>query len=398
ILGDCREKLKEFPDNYFDSVVTDSPYEIGFMNKAFDKTGVAYDVDMWKKVLRVLKPGGHLLSFGGSRTYHRMACAIEDAGFEIRDQIQYLYGSGFPKSYNIGKGMDKRAGVEREKLGIAPTTRANTDVDNQILNWGGHGNGKIQYITAPATPEAQQWDGWGSALKPANEPICLARKPMSEKTIVENVLKWGVGGLNIGGCRIELNGEIVPINVLEEWSGFGQLKRPSYEQKQNNKGRWPANLILDEEAGRLLDEQSGIEASRFYYSAKASRSERNAGLEGMGEKENLQGLDVRGRTLVREDGSKTLVERWKSTPAQNHHPTVKPISLMRYLCRLITPPGGVVLDHFMGSGSTICAAVLEGFDSIGIDNDAEYFEIAKCRIEYWQAQKEKEDIQIRLPI
>ena len=223
ILGDCLEVMKEMPDKSVDAVVTDPPYELGFMGKKWDDTGIAYQVEMWAEVMRVLKPGGHLLSFGGTRTYHRMVCAIEDAGFEIRDQIQWLYGSGFPKSYNIGKNCDG-------------------------------------------------WDGWGSALKPANEPICVVRKPLSEKTIVENVLKWGTGGINIDGCRVELNGEIVPINKLEEWSGFGQLKRPDYEVTQNIQGRFPANVILDEEAGRLLDEMSGEEHAALWTAGALSSS------------------------------------------------------------------------------------------------------------------------------
>ena len=434
-LGDCLEVMRSIPDKSVDAVITDPPYELGFMGKAWDASGIAYSVEMWREVLRVLKPGGHLLSFGGTRTYHRMACAIEDAGFEIRDQIQWLYGSGFPKSYNISKGIDKMMGTEREMLGNykTPDGRDYTlekscqkGYAKTELSMGKNIGVERRHITAPATPEAQQWDGWGSALKPANEPICLARKPLSEKTIVENVLKWGTGGINIDDCRIELNGEIVPINKLEEWSGFGQKTRPDYVAEQNNKGRFPANLILDEEAGRMLDEQSGENksnlnirqysksdlcgdggwnsngngirtfgdsggASRFFYCAKASRSERNVGLEGMEEKEKstlqfpaTEFTDYDGQ-IHKPSGNDRYI------PRQNHHPTVKPISLMRYLCKLITPPNGMVLDPFMGSGTTGISCVLESFDFIGIEQDVEYLEIAEKRIKDAQQQ-------MRLPI
>jgi len=390
--GDCLEVMKDFSDNSVDAVITDPPYGLGFMGKGWDtfnpkfidesmkkdkrphkviasqrrsNTAGTYDhsrnneYQSWCLVwaiecYRVLKPGGHILSSGGTRTFHRMACAIEDAGFQIRDQIQWIYGSGFPKSYNIGKNTDG-------------------------------------------------WDGWGTALKPANEPICLARKPLSEKTIVENVLKWGTGGINVGGCRVE--GEPIEIGLskahLGNNYGRGSGGRGTDETYINTQGRFPANLILDEEAGRMLDAQSGVSvsnrnkrgnlvdirrgnygrangkiinnsdylrghndkggASRFFYCAKSSRKERNAGLEGM-------------------DGIR-----------KNHHPTVKPISLMRYLCRLITPPNGKVLDPFAGSGTTGCACIMEGFDFIGIEQNDEYIEIAVKRIKDAQQQ-------MRLPL
>jgi len=200
---DCLEGMKLLDDNSVDSIVTDPPYELGFMGKKWDSTGIAYSVELWKECLRVLKPGGHLLAFGGTRTYHRMACAIEDAGFEIRDQMQWIYGSGFPKSHNISKAIDKKFGAKRE---VIKTVKG---MGKQNPEWNGTAKGrkenyyKPEYqLTAPATPEAKQWDGWGTALKPAHEPIVVARKPISEKTIAENVLKWGTGGLNIDGCRI----------------------------------------------------------------------------------------------------------------------------------------------------------------------------------------------------
>jgi len=367
--GNSLEVLKTLEDNSVDSIVTDPPYELGFMGKKWDSTGIAYNVDLWKECLRVLKPGGHLLAFGGTRTYHRMVCAIEDAGFEIRDCIQWLYGSGFPKSHNISKAIDKKLGAEREKLGIAPTTRAKTDVDNQILNWGGHGKGKIHYVTKPATKQAEQWDGWGTALKPANEPIVLARKPISEKTIADNVLKWGTGGLNIDGCRIPTNENRARFNRARQGGTSYVVQRRDAYIDPGGEGRFPANILLDEEAGRMLDEQQEG-ASRFFYCAKASKKERNMGLE-----------DVEPTTV--DDGRNKPIDnpflRGK-TPRRNTHPTVKPVKLMEYLITLITPPNGIVLDPFFGSGTTGVAAVNLGFNYIGIELDEQYVEIARRRI------------------
>lgn len=234
--NNCVEALKQLPDGCIDAVVTDPPYELGFMGKKWDSTGIAYNVAMWKEVLRVLKPGGHLLSFGGTRTYHRMACAIEDAGFEIRDQLQWLYGSGFPKSMDISKAIDKKAGIWRGKAGNVISKNGSMSAPNYERTPKGE----------PITDLAKQWDGFGTSLKPANEPICLARKPLAEKTIVGNVLKYDTGGLNIDVCRI------------------GQ------------QGRFPSNVILDETAGEMLNYSRDV--SRFYYVAKASRKERDQGL------------------------------------------------------------------------------------------------------------------------
>ena len=200
LLGDCRERLKELPDCSVDSVVTDPPYELGFMGKSCDSTGVAYDVTVWRECLRVLKPGGHLLAFGGSRTYHRLAVAIEDAGFQIRDQIMWVYGSGFPKSLNISKAIDKAAGAELEVIGIRTDGMSSTAMKPD-KGWNANSMGSVLDITAPATAEAKEWDGWGTALKPAHEPIVLARKPL-DGTVANNVLTHGVGGINIDGCRV----------------------------------------------------------------------------------------------------------------------------------------------------------------------------------------------------
>jgi site-specific DNA-methyltransferase (adenine-specific) len=398
-------------DNSIDSIVCDPPYELGFMGKAWDNSGIAYDVSVWQQCLRVLKPGGHLVAFGGSRTYHRLAVAIEDAGFEIRDQIQWIYGSGFPKSLDVSKAMDKQNGDNQlsrrlrftewvRSTGLTASqidkatgtfmgshyttsssqpaimTRQHLDavrhlidtvpdwVETEVIRqeseaWKSRpvvtktgedmfGEYEVDVtqtmtdtsitrigiplqksakhdvtITAPSTDLAKQWQGWGTALKPAHEPAVLARKPLCG-TVADNVMKWGVGGLNIDGTRV--GGE---------------------------SGRWPTNVILDEDAAVALDMQSGGNASRFFYTAKASKAEREAGFNApIGERANI-------------------------------HTTVKPLSLMRYLVRLVTPKGGKVLDPFMGSGSTGCASILEGFDFVGIDITPEYVAIAQKRIDHY---------------
>lgn len=420
IWGDSLEKLKELEPNSVDAVVTDPPYGLSFMGKKWD-----YDVPsrlLWAEVLRVLKPGGHLLSFGGTRTYHRLVGEIEEGGFEIRDQIMWLYGSGFPKSHDISKAIDKAAGAEREVLGINPSQvgRKTNNMPSFVNTAEFHGAGEINgqrqsLLTAPATEAAKQWEGWGTALKPANEPIVLARKPLSEKTVALNVLKWGTGALNIDGSRIatdeQLQGSTVKTDIRGGNYGSGHKPRTDLPPfTQNPQGRWPANLILDETAAQMLDEQSGslhlrgnkkpttrgggmyghpsfdgtvglsesghAGASRFFYVAKASKRERNAGLEGMPLKE----WKDHG---YRDNQSTHLSPRagaGRTSPNQNHHPTVKPIKLMEYLIRLITPPNGIVLDPFMGSGSTGLAAQNLGFDFIGIELNKEYVDIAERRI------------------
>jgi site-specific DNA-methyltransferase (adenine-specific) len=401
--GDCREVMKDLADNSVDSIVTDPPYELGFMGKSWDASGIAYDITVWQECLRVLKPGGHMLAFSGSRTYHRMACAIEDAGFQIRDQIMWVYGSGFPKSLNISKAIDKAAGAEREVIGVRTDGMSSTAMKPD-KGWNANSMGSVLDITAPATAEAKEWDGWGTALKPAHEPIVLARKPL-DGTVANNVLTHGVGGINIDGCRVA--GEPVPINKLEEWSGFGQKIEPNYEQQINTQGRFPANFIHDgsDEVLELFPDSKGMatqksganikvyggnsllessttfpdvrqgfndngSAARFFYCAKANKKDRNEGLDGFAEKRP----DERSQT-----GMGTFDEKGVAKQA-NHHPTVKPTDLMRYLCRLVTPPNGLILDPFTGSGSTGKAAVKEGFSFIGIEQSAEYVEIAKARI------------------
>jgi hypothetical protein len=380
--GDCVEVMKRLPDNSVDSVVTDPPYELGFMGKKWDSTGIAYSVEMWREVLRVLKPGGHLLSFGGTRTYHRMACAIEDAGFEIRDQLQWLYGSGFPKSLDIGKAIDKAAGKKWPSLCAAKGAGGNP----KGYKTGSGGAFKAEYsITVPATPEAVQWNGWGTALKPANEPVCLARKPLAETTIAANVLKWGTGGLNIDGCRIGLNGEKPPTGSGKPCpNGNADIMSRALGNNGNTtpeQGRFPANLLFDEEAAAMLDEQSGRLASgKAPATGFVRHSDKHRNTYG-----RFEGQRAEPTTLYGDSGGASrffyVAKASKSERGKgNLHPTVKPVKLMRYLVRLITPPGGTVLDPFAGSGTTLLAAEREGFDSIGIEMNPEYCEIIRKRM------------------
>ena len=536
LLGDCLEQLKNIKDNTIDSIVTDPPYGLSFMGKDWDKvkatketksqivkglgagmkmTSHADNVEFGKWVaewsaecLRVLKPGGYMLAFGGSRMYHRLACGVEDAGFEIRDQIMWVYGSGFPKSHNISKQLDKRGGNnhlvsevsqklkearesraiskgEADKLFCDSTTNymwfegrkdgvrlpddasfekicnewselkpyqdkiksANREVIGQYEgDVGGLGGERLGNkggdITISATDVAKDWEGWGTALKPAHEPIVMARKPFSG-TVADNVLEWGTGGINIDGCRVGNE----PIKVAgHPYESFNRETKDEEGQErnlQNNKdeyreGRFPANIIFDEEAGKILDEQSGERkgfasqncnnqklyggnslnksattrdgfkdgyndtggASRFFYCPKASKKDRDEGVEYVGQivKGRDEGQDAVsnpfklrpaiGATYAgNQTTSKIGANPDKPTqPRANIHPTVKPTDLMAYLIRLVTPKGGVVLDPFTGSGSTGKAAVREGMNFIGIEREEEYFEIAKQRIE-WEVSK-----------
>jgi DNA modification methylase len=402
ILGNCIEVLKSYDANQFDSVVTDPPYGLEFMSKDFDgakgfrrslnKEGPgSSDYKLHRlfqkftytwacEVLRVLKPGGHLLAFGGSRTYHRIASGIEDAGFEIRDQIMWVYGSGFPKSLDVSKAIDKAAGAERKvsgtKIGQPGYSLTQGGEKRHSLNAANDGslrNPEAECaITEPATDAAKQWDGWGTALKPAHEPIVVARKPLIG-TVSQNVLLHGTGALNIDGCRVgsgkdKIDGGCAGTNALHD-GGIKQRAKVDFST-----GRWPANLIHDgsdevleifpECKSGTLTPQMAVKAStgwsggsqanrvkhefyanrgsaaRFYYCAKASKKERGVG---------------------------------------NDWPTVKPLELMRYLCRLVTPPGGRVLDPFVGSGTTGLAALSEGFRFVGIDSDKHALQIACSR-------------------
>jgi site-specific DNA-methyltransferase (adenine-specific) len=498
--GDVTEQLKTLADASVDSIVTDPPYGLEFMGKdwdapwktdhrqGFDGTmqtpdspygrskvrngnGASYGADArvmqalqdwyfsWAvEALRVLKPGGYLLAFGGSRTYHRLACAVEDAGFEIRDQIMWIYGSGFPKSLDVSKAIDKAAGEEREVTGTKfglPGYRLGETGGNEIYGRGLANGSASCKVTAPATDAAKQWAGWGTSLKPSHEPIVVARKPLIG-TVAANVLQYGTGAMNIDACRVgflsgEREGMYRPMTKNNSIGWKNKSECMGYNTPDGLPpalGRWPANVIYDgsdevlaafpqtssgdfsghrnqpktdgiygkfesyEEKAHVGDagsaarffksvepdtregepsanrtyEQSGStnfamkpgarrldqgSAARFFYCAKASREERNRGLWGAEEK-------------IVDDGRKVPIDnpylRGK-TMRSNTHPTVKPIALMAYLCRLVTPPHGTVLDLFMGSGSTGIAALREGFNFIGIEVNPEYVEIALRRIE-----------------
>ncbi len=319
IHGDCLTVMKTMDDNTIDFIVTDPPYGLNFMGKKWDDK--VPNMEIWKEAFRICKPGSMLAAFGGSRTHHHLMIALEQSGWEIRDCIFWCFGSGFPKSHN---------------------------------NFG--------------------LKGYGTALKPAYEPIILAMKPL-DGTFAQNAEKWGLGGINIDECRIETNEKLsIGSNSKSLYEGgFGN----GICNKQHNKGRWPSNLILDEESAEMLDQQSGINASRFFYCAKASSSERNKGLEGMPLKECQTGC--KGAMPIDDNGKER--DRFKKQ-AQNIHPTVKPISLMKYILKLLTPPGNpILLDPFAGSGTTLLAAKELGINAIGIEKELEYYEIAKARIE-----------------
>lgn len=382
-LGDCIEQMRKLPDNSVDSIVTDPPYELGFMGKSWDSTGIAYSVKMWDECLRVLKHGGHLLAFSGSRTYHRMACAIEDAGFEIRDQIMWVYGSGFPKSLDVSKAIDKMAGAEREVIGTKIASPKGIKVAEERTDVGAGafgGEAKEINITAPATLEAKQWDGWGTALKPAHEPIVMARKPLAESTVAKNVLKYGTGALNIDGSRI---GDEVRTygGMSANQPEVGTFRDDNWVPKDIEvtvTGRYPANFIHDgsNEATELLGDSAG-----FFYCPKTSKKDRNEGLDDFEEKQATGGGGGVGDYLddVNSASGKFGSEK---APSKNNHPTVKPTNLMRYLVRMVTPPNGTVLDPFTGSGSTGKASVLEGFNFIGCELDPDYIAIAEARIKH----------------
>ena len=348
-----------------DAIVTDPPYELGFMSKTWDASGVTYDRATWAEALRVAKPGAHLLAFGGTRTHHRLMVAVEDAGWEIRDVLMWLFGSGFPKSKNVAGAIDRGEGLPNRGHAVAHASHTHPTTGEALLS------GEDLPAYQGQTERSRQWEGWGTALKPAYEPIVLARKPLIG-TVAQNVMAYGTGALNIDGTRIG-----------------------------GDEGRWPANLILDEEAGVMLDGMVGESTSsigqpragvsgkgwgltatgaeyadrggpsRFFYSSKAGRAEREAGLAGFAPER-------------RSDGRAKDIEnpRLRTDTRRNDHPTVKPIDLMRYLCRLITPPGGTVLDPFCGSGSTGMAALDAGFDFIGSDLDPHYLAIAQQRAAY----------------
>jgi site-specific DNA-methyltransferase (adenine-specific) len=492
IHGDCLEALKQLEDNSIDSIVTDPPYGIGFMNKEWDKPsthrklierenkrseerfkngsspvkggfskgvqpglpiGTAKEgrwfqewCEQWaKECLRVLKPGGYLLSFSAPRTYHRMTTGFEDAGFEIRDQIMWLFGSGFPKSYNIGKGIEGKL-----MTGNSNTTNFKNLNGEVTETSGGYNKASLEsgyrnkeYVKTKIdvdyeTEEGKKWEGWGTALKPAHEPICVARKPLSEKTNVENVLRWGTGGLNIDESRIGYQDDKPISRSVKDFKSTGiysDMNRTE-DWEPNNTGRWPANIIFDEEAGKILDEQSGIKqynkgreegnykgghrkdyvgtddnpivnkvdgkffsdkggASRFFYCPKTSKKDRDEGITSeesplRDTKGGSRDYNARcgncGKKFI---GSSNTICSCENPitdnqvfTRKNNHPTVKPTDLMQYLIRMVTPKGGVTLDPFMGSGSSGKAAIRGGFNFIGIEKEEEYINISRSRIEY----------------
>lgn len=495
LQGDCLDQLKNIPSDSIDSIVTDPPYELGFMGKSWDNTGIANNKEMWAECLRVLKPGGHLLAFSGTRTYHRMASAIEDAGFEIRDMIEWVYGSGFPKSLNIGKAVDKMGNkikelhnftkwfdelcIEKgltnkqidEFLGldsggstashyrgwntqqpryprenhykklkewlefsdlwdekIAEVERELVGVQEKAMS-GWNTDGTTKFIDRDITKGNSEWEGWGTALKPAHEPICMARKPLAEKTVAENCLKYRTGGINIDESRVAHQSEADRLSATPQ----GKVIRNNFapgediEGTETNRpdtslGRFPANLITDgseevrecfpdskagsykgegSKSGGIWSESTGKpagmeygdsgNASRFFksiiYQAKASKSERNKGCEDLEEKEIRGGG---GRAEQGYDDNDPEQQRLKDAAQaygavkakkSNFHPTVKPIALMEYLIKIITPKGGVVLDPFAGSGSTLVAAKQNGFNYIGIEKELEYINIINARLQ-----------------
>lgn len=434
--GSCLDRLRELPDESVDAVVTDPPYGLsntdpahvsdalvrwvsgerdfipdgkGFMGKAWD--AFVPPPAVWDECLRVLKPGGHLLAFAGSRTFDLMALSIRLAGFEIRDSVAWLYGSGFPKSLDVSKSIDKAAGAEREVLtetvsdlfGEREEEISETRM-NEPSGIVGVGQGERTLIerkqTAPATPEAQKWQGWGTALKPAFEPVVVARKPLIG-TVAENVLAYGTGGLNIDGTRIGTEERTNQPGSTSERIAMGGGWRDDAIPITVS-GRWPSNVMLDEFTAGLVDEQSGVSksplttnrtstrdsgysfgdmgevpsygdtggASRFFYIAKASKRDRNEGLDELPERAN------------RINAPRQSEEKKHANAKQNFHPTVKPTDLMRQLVRLVTPPGGLVLDPFTGSGSTGKAAILEGFEFVGVELTEDYLPIIEGRLSH----------------
>jgi site-specific DNA-methyltransferase (adenine-specific) len=472
--GDCLTVLAELPDASVDAVVTDPPYGLEFMGKDWERpwavsasNGVGYagrddlrlpahrdsrnancrtcggrqrgakrctcDTPKWDRnpaddmrefqawaelwaaeCLRVLKPGGHLLAFGGTRTWHRLACAIEDAGFEVRDSIAWMYGSGFPKSLDVSKAIDKAAGAERQVIGLDSAWLARNPPRQKPAGTeydGGWSDGeKGATVTAPATDAAREWSGWGTALKPAHEPIVVARKPLMG-TVAANVLEHGTGALNIDGCRIgwatateraEVNQRSGPnsrfADTVEKSVALGDKRPHAVKDKTHAAGRWPANVVLDEDQAAELDQQSGKVGAAAPASgpthAGASKSDSMAGaFRGMGDRPAVFHNDSGGASRFFYVAKAPARERPKVDGTA--HPTVKPLTLMRWLCRLVTPPDGVILEPFAGSGTTIEAALLEGFRVVAIEREADYLPLIQARLDRVAAQ-ESEDEQLTL--
>ena len=424
--ADIKDWAKNYKGELFDGILCDPPYELGFMGKSWDSSGIAFDAEMWSDIYKLLKPGGHLLAFSGSRTYHRMAVAIEDAGFEIRDMIEWVYGSGFPKSLNIAKKLEGVTGTQSAGFNTAGGKENFNKQDKSFRSDYG-------YVWKPTDERAKQWEGYGTALKPAHEPCVLARKPLDKgMTVANNVLKHGTGGLNIDGTRVEAEPELsknwtdrkAPAGFNGDKSGIYGSGKTDTPSDYTPTGRFPANLILSDDpeveavfpqtksgdikphhhksnvyGGNALLSSKTINssvatygdsgsASRFFYTAKASKSERNAGLEGFepqitndGREKDIDNAFQRGTTL-----------------RSNHHPTVKPLSLTKYLATLIKPPtGGRLLVPFSGSGSEMIGALQAGWEYVeGVELTEEYIPIAEARIKYWLEKLEEESKQVSL--
>ena len=369
----CLTYLRSLEADSVDSIVTDPPYGLGFMGRQWDSLPPGQEV--FEECLRVLKPGGHLLAFGGSRTYHRLAVAVEDAGFEIREQIQWLYGSGFPKNHDISKAIDKQAGAERELVGANPNNRPNC-AGKKTRSMSGPIT--TQPVTAPATEPAKQWEGWGTALKPAHEPIVMARKPLEKGlTIAQNVQKWGTGGINIDGGRVGSSEKLArPFNEANN-NIFGKYEKLGNPIEPT--GRFPANLIHDGS-----DEVVGLFPVTTSGGGNKSRKGTTAGGNCYGTygapPDDVREIDSGSAARFFYTAKASKKDRTEHGQINNNHPTVKPTDLMQYLIRLVTPEGGTTLDPFAGSGTTAKAAYLEGFTFKGCDQDAESVEIAKERL------------------
>jgi site-specific DNA-methyltransferase (adenine-specific) len=463
--GDCLDVLRGLPDNSVDAVCTDPPYDLtnrtpdvmgcedcgrtlggrdgrpgacprcggsltrqrsrqgkGFMGKAWDGTGIAFRPDVWVECLRVLRPGGHLLAFGGTRTFHRLACAVEDAGFEIRDSIAWLYGSGFPKSLDVSKAIDKAAGATRATTGTAQGARNGNGQNVDYGAWESAKFGIYERRDFPATDAARQWQGWGTALKPAFEPVVVARKPLTGP-VAANVTAWGTGALNIDATRIEGGTRPLIISKSEPSTGIlGDGLNGSSHGGSTTSGRWPANVVLDESQSDALDQMSGETvsairpstgrlmfgravsgsqeggsiadstdrghvdsggASRFFYTAKADAKERIRlpSISGTSPNSANRRCAGCGRSEITGTRCECPEPNWeRETPGHVSHPTVKPLSLMRWLVRLVTPPGGTVLEPFAGSGTTVEACVLEGFHCIAVEREADYLPLIVQRV------------------
>lgn len=419
--GDCLDVLAELPDTSVDAVVTDPPYDLtagkkggtgaasvnlnspygrsristgngsgGFMGQAWDSTGIAFDPETWRQVARVLKPGGHLLAFGGSRTWHRLAAAVEDAGFEIRDSIAWLYGSGFPKSLDVSKAIDRAAGADREVVGVHHRHGGGSNASGSMS--GRLGTSSELPLTAPATEPAAQWAGWGTALKPAFEPIVVARKPLAG-TVAANVIEHGTGALNIDGCRIEAHDNQLAAKYASVQNAthrgnsiYGADARTREGSEPNAGGRWPTNVVLDEQQAEELDAQSGITRDGVAVNRNRPIGD-ESGNNIYGRRKLHTGLDTgyggeggasRFFPVFRYSAKAPGTER--PNVDGTAHPTVKPLDLMRWLVRLVTPPNGLVLDPFAGSGTTAEACIHEHMRCITIEREADYLPLIVARL------------------